>query len=582
MANILVIDDEESIRYTFAAFISEEGHQVCTARNYAEGIRQISEQSFDLIFSDIILEGRTGIDVLRAISERNLACPVVMITGYPTVETAAEAVRLGAFDYVPKPVEQEAVLQITRLALERQKARRDKERGHRHLEAIFGSVEDGIVTVDEELRVLEVNDAARKICGLGRAAIGHKLEAATLCCKDKFLEALQETVTSRTSVKMERVECRHTASTPKIFALSTCPLTDREGLFRGAVMVLRDERPLASSGEDPGGRERFHNLVGKAGPMQRIYSLIEGLADVASTVLITGESGTGKERVAEALHFLGARRDRRLVKVNCSALSENLLESELFGHVKGAFTGAVSVRSGRFQLADGGTIFLDEIGDISPRMQSSLLRVLQEKEFERVGDGRPLKVDVRVIAATNKNLEEKVQCGAFREDLYYRLKVFELALPPLRDRIEDLPLLTEYFLKQFNEKFHKEISAVSADCARIFRNYPWPGNVRELQHALEHACILCHEDVITSDLLPAPLAALGKVAGPEKDARKGIDGPMILHALEKTAGNKAKAARLLGVDRKTLYRNIEKIPSLRGTPPSSLRASDASAPQRRY
>ncbi len=255
---------------------------------------------------------------------------------------------------------------------------------------------------------------------------------------------------------------------------------------------------------------------------------------------------------------MGGRKDKPLVKVNCSTLSENLLESELFGHVKGAFTGAVSDRIGRFQKADGGTIFLDEIGDISPRMQSSLLRVLQEKEFERVGDSKPLRVDVRVIAATNKDLEEKVKRGEFREDLYYRLKVVELSLPPLRDRKEDIPLLVEHYLKQFNAKFHKQIDAVSAEVEKIFMNYPWPGNVRELKHALEHAFILCRADTITAELLPSHLTASREAGDASRGATGNVDAQAILRALEKTAWNKAKAARLLGMDRKTLYRNIEK------------------------
>ncbi len=558
MANILVIDDEESIRYTFASFISEEGHQVFTARNYAEGIAQIADRRFDLIFSDILLEGRTGIDILREVGARNLTSPVVMVTGFPTVETAAEAVRLGAFDYLAKPVEQEAVLHITRLALEHRKALAEKERYRTHLEAIFESVEEGIVTVDQELRVLEMNGAAKRICGLTRDAISRELPALTFCCKEEILEALQETIATKGPIKVDRIECRHEANTLEIITLSTYPLMDHQGLLQGAVLVVRDETRLASLEKGIEKRCRFHNLVGKSGQLQKTYSLIESLADVDSTILITGESGTGKELVAEALHYMGARSHKPLVKVNCSALPENLLESELFGHVRGAFTGAVSDRIGRFQRADGGAIFLDEIGDISPRMQSSLLRVLQEKEFERVGDSKPVKVDVRVIAATNKNLQEKVSRGEFREDLYYRLNVVELPLTPLRERKEDLPLLTEHFLKQFNEKFHKEIFTVSEDVERIFLNYSWPGNVRELKHALEHASILCRQDTITVDLLPPQVAFLGEAGPALKVAGKGLDERNILQAIEKTGGNKAKAARMLGIDRKTLYRNMEK------------------------
>jgi PAS domain S-box-containing protein len=558
MAEILVIDDEESIRYTFASFLSEEGHWVTTAGNYAEGAARISETNFDLIFSDIILGGRTGIDLLREARERKLICPVVMITGHPTMETAVEAVRLGAFDYLSKPVEQDALLHITRLALAHKNVLDENERYRAHLDAVFRSVEDGILSVDKELRVVEMNAAAARLCGLTRDDIGRDTASSSMCCKARLSEALKETVEGKKSVRMERFECAHDERTVKVLTVSTFPLIDRQGLFTGAVAVLRDETRLASLEEDLEQRRRFHNIVGVSERMQKVYSLIGSLADVETTVLITGESGTGKELAAEALHFMGGRRDRPLVKVNCSTLSENLLESELFGHVKGAFTGAVSDRIGRFQKADGGSIFLDEIGDISPRVQSSLLRVLQEKEFERVGDSKPVKVDVRVIAATNKDLQEKVKRGEFREDLYYRLKVVELPLPPLRDRKEDIPLMVEHYLKHFKEKFHKEIPAVSADVENIFMNYPWPGNVRELKHALEHAYILCRADTITADLLPLHLSALKETGDASRRERECIDAQTILRTLDKTAWNKARAARLLGVDRKTLYRSIEK------------------------
>jgi two-component system response regulator HydG len=435
---------------------------------------------------------------------------------------------------------------------------RENERYRAHLDAVFRSVEDGILTVDKELTVLEMNEAAGRICGLSRDEAGRDLASSSMHCKERFISALKETVEGRKSVRMERFECGQGAGPPKIITFSTYPLIDRQDLFHGAVLVLRDETRLASLEQNLRERSRFHNLIGISERMQTVYSLIESLADVETTVLITGESGTGKELVAEALHFMGGRRGRPLVKVNCSALSENLLESELFGHVRGAFTGAVSDRIGRFQKADGGSLFLDEIGDISPRVQASLLRVLQDKEFERVGDSKPVKVDVRVIAATNKDLLEKVKRGEFREDLYYRLKVVEVSLPPLREKREDIPCLTGHFLGQFNAQFHKAIGAVSADVEKIFLNHPWPGNVRELKHAIEHSFILCRGDTITVDHLPHHLTASWSAGDSSRPASGNIDAQTILQALEKTAGNKARAARLLGVDRKTLYRNIEK------------------------
>ena len=293
--------------------------------------------------------------------------------------------------------------------------------------------------------------------------------------------------------------------------------------------------------------------------MQKIYGLIEDLANVETTVLITGESGTGKELVAEAIHYKGNRSSMPLVKVNCSALSENLLESELFGHVKGAFTGADKYKTGRFQRAGGGTIFLDEIGDISPRMQLRLLRIIQEKEFERVGDSTPLKADVRIIAATNRDLTEKVRLGEFREDLYYRLRVVELSLPALRDRKEDIPYLIHHFLQKFNTKFNKNIVAVSEDVKKIFMDYTWPGNIRELEHTLEHAFVTTRQKTITIDRLPENFIKISEKKTTSLTNDTEIMGRRtVLDALKKTGGNKSKAARLLGVSVQTIYRKIKK------------------------
>jgi len=253
-----------------------------------------------------------------------------------------------------------------------------------------------------------------------------------------------------------------------------------------------------------------------------------------------------------------ARSENPFVTVNCSALSEGLLGSELFGHVKGAFTGAVEDKVGRFEKANGGTIFLDEIGDISPGMQLRLLRVLQEREFERVGGSKPVKVDVRVVAATNRNLAEKIKTGEFREDLYYRLKVVELNLPPLRERLEDIPLLTDHFIREFNRKFDKNIKAVSDEVHSLFLAYHWPGNIRELKHTLEHAFVVCRQGAITTRHLPPYLSEGIKTKSFSTSVSKADERQFILDALKKHSWNKAKAARMLGFSRLTMYRKIEK------------------------
>ncbi len=556
MARILVVDDEESIVYTFESFLSDEGHEVLAARDYDEALRLIAAADVDMVFSDIILGGKTGIDILRDIRARGLTCPVVMITGFPEVQTASEAVRLGAFDYVAKPVVQDTLLHITSMALQHKRALDERERYRSHLEAIFASVEDAIVTVDKNLSVLDMNEAARRLCGLGQEATVKTLAELPIPGKERVLEALGETLETLLSVRARRLECRREGQPSLVLSVSTYPLTSRQGTSLGAVLVARDETRLADLEHDLDERRRFHDLVGASPAMQGVYALIESLADVETTVLITGESGTGKELVAEALHYQGARSSGPLVKVNCSALPENLLESELFGHVKGAFTGAARDRIGRFERAHGGTIVLDEIGDISNRVQLSLQRVLEGKAFERVGDSRPIRVDVRVIASTNRKLTERVARGEFREDLYYRLRVVEISLPALRDRREDIPCLIEHFITKLNTKLRREIRGVSSEVERLCMTYAWPGNVRELEHALEHAFILCRRDTIDVDHLPHELRAVvrsGPAAPPPAEA---TDAQAIRRALSRTAGNKAKAARLLGVDRKTLYRKI--------------------------
>lgn len=548
MSRILVIDDEEGLRLTFKTFLSAEGYDVATASNYEEGMRDMAAGDFDLIFADIILEGKTGIDVLREVKRSGSGCVVVMVTGAPNVETAAEAVRLGAFDYLPKPVRKQTLLRVTDMALRHKDLSEEKEKYRKNLEAIFRSVTDAIITVDDDLTLLELNDSAEALCGLSRHDIGNPFGPAK--CGGKCRETLGKTLAEDAPVKEYRMECGNGGNPPKVVTVSTYPLMGAKKLPVGAVMVVRDETRLEELERNLGERKQFSSIIGGSEAMQKVYSMIESLKDVRTTVLVTGESGTGKELVADALHHRGARSSRPLVKVNCSALPENLLESELFGHVRGAFTGALRDKVGRFERADGGTIFLDEIGDISPSVQLRLLRVLQETEFERVGDSTPVKVDVRVVAATNTDLKEKVRLGQFREDLYYRLKVVEINIPPLRERREDIPILAEHFLDKFNKKFNMRVEAVSEEAMRLLMSYRWPGNVRELEHAIEHACVLGGKPAISPDDLPGDLKSPALPGGIEEPQR-------ILDALEKANWKKAAAARLLGISRPTLYQKIK-------------------------
>jgi PAS domain S-box-containing protein len=557
---ILVIDDEESIRFTFENFLSGEGYSVATAKDYEEALSRIAETDFDMVFADIILGNKTGIDILKEVKSRKNNCPVVMITGYPNVETASEAVRLGAFDYISKPVRQATLLHVAKMGLKHKALLEENEKYRQNLEAIFRSVKDAIVTVDKDMVIVEVNDAARDICGMNHEWVGKMFQTFPVNCGGKCLDALRETISEKKTVELPRTECHHRKRRPRqVVTINTAPLLDKHGKFSGAVMVVRDETLLHDLERNLRERQHFHNIVSRNERMQKLYALIEDLADVQTTVLITGESGTGKELVAEAIHYTGSRSGYPLVKVNCSALSETLLESELFGHVKGAFTGADRNKTGRFQKAHGGTIFLDEIGDISPRMQLRLLRVLQEKIIERVGDSTPIKVDVRVITATNQDLPRKVKLKQFREDLYYRLKVMELHLPPLRERRDDIPILINHFLQKLNKKLNKNIQAVSEDVQKVFMDYPWPGNIRELENTLEHSFIVCRQNTITVDHLPQSLKDFSQEIAPFNTDLDEMTPQTIIEALQKAGWNKSKAARLLGVNVRTIYRKMEKF-----------------------
>ena len=578
--HILIVDDEESIRVTFEMFLKREGYgRVTTAASMEEALIAINEEHFDLIISDIVLEGACGTDLLRHIQSTGIECPVVMITGFPNLKSAAEAVRYGAFEYISKPVNKEGLLRIVRQALkhwqlekEKQALQRENEKYRRYLEVIFSSVSDAIITVDADMRIVQLNDTARAWMAEihGREVTDLQSlpgEMGIACLQDASKVILDGQV-----VREHQVECRKADGTIRMISLTAAPLKDAVEEFNGAVIVARDIS-LGVPEIDSGQRRQFHGFVGVSEEMQEVYRLIENVGKVDTSVLITGESGTGKELAAEALHAESRRRDKPLVKVDCAAVPEDLLESELFGHRKGAFTGADRNRPGRLLQADNGTLFLDEIGDISSRMQLRLLRFLQEKTFTPVGQDTPLHVDVRVIAATNVDLREKVRQGIFREDLYYRLKVVEITLPPLRERRQCIPLLVYHFLDLFREKIGRKINTISDQAMDALTRYSWPGNVRELRHVMERACILCNGATLLQENLPVDLfrvrhdvpalTAPAQAAPTEGTRPPGIQlGPseaeMVRQALLQSGGNKSRAAKLLQVDRSTLYRKMRR------------------------
>jgi len=562
-ARILIIDDEESIRHTFSAFLSREGYQVITASDYAGALDLISRKDFDFILTDILLGSHSGVEILREIKTRGILAPVIMITGEPNIDNAAASLRYGAFDYITKPIKKETLLRVTKHALqhkalldEKMFIEKEKERYRSHLEAIFHSVEDGIVSVDNSLNIIEANEAFERICGISPKS--SQWDHGSSDCTRRCWKVLEDAVLKHRTVQEYRIACDHRNKVQGVVVLNISPLKGKDNTPMGAVMVIRDITRLTSLERELQERNQYHNIVGRSPQMQEVYTLLENLKDIDTTVLITGASGTGKELVARAVHYGGARAHRPFVVVNCSALAESVLESELFGHVKGAFTGAIRDKEGRFQLADHGTIFLDEIGDISPNIQLKLLRVLENKEIERVGDATPIKLDVQLISATNADLRDKVRKGEFREDLFYRLKVVEIHLPALKDRRDDIPLLVSHFLSVLQKRFHKGIASVTPPVEKIFMDYPWPGNVRELFHTLEHAFVVCHNEIIDVEDLPPEIRSLAAASHhPAKQARTKQEE--IIEALKRSGWNKAKAAKVLGISRQTIYRKMREL-----------------------
>ena len=557
-ARILIVDDEITITRLISAILTPEGYSLATAQNLEAAEAVFRQQECDVIFSDIRLDGQQGgLELLRSATAHNPTVKVIMMTGYPDVSSATEAIRCGAFDYICKPFDTQQIISITRHAVENRRLQLERRQIRANLEAINRSISDAIVMVDQELVLQHINDAAAG-CGYTAEQLGNSLDKLKTGCGGSCRMLLAETLRTGQRRELKRIECRRSSNQARIVSIITTPTLSEDGRQTGAVAVIRDETEIDALERQLQKRSSLHTIIGRAPVMQKLFTRIEALADVTSTVLICGESGTGKELVAQALHDCGTRKNKPFVKLNCSALPEGLLESELFGHVRGAFTGAIKDKVGRFQKAHGGTIFLDEIGDISPAMQIRLLRVLQEREIERVGDTTPVKIDVRVIAATHRNLQEKVKRGEFRQDLYYRLNVVRLDVPPLRERLDDIPLLVNHFLDKFSRKFNRNFTMVSDDVLNRLHQHSWPGNVRELEHLIEHACILSQGSVITTESLPPEFGLRGKLTGITTETGSTPQPQLtIQEALAAAQGNRTEAARLMGISRRTFYRRLE-------------------------
>ena len=443
---ILVVDDDPGVRDAFR-LILEDHYEVLDAPDGPQALEVLRAAQVDLVLLDIRLPEMDGIEVLERIKAIDEGLEVILVTAVKTVRTAVAAMKLGAFDYLTKPFEEDELLALCNRALEKR--------------------------------------------------------------------SLEREVT----------------------------------FLRGELARTRD----------------FEEIVGTHAAMQKLFRLTEQVARTTATVLITGESGTGKELIARAIHRQGPRRDRPFVAVNPAAVAESLIESELFGHEKGAFTGAYQRKLGKFELAQGGTLFLDEIGTLKAELQAKLLRVLQEREIERVGGTRPIKIDVRVIAATNVDVKQAVARGAFREDLYYRLNVVPIEVPPLRERIEDLPLLVEHFVRQYGQQFGKRVQGLSREALGALSLYRWPGNVRELQNVVERCVVLADgpqielNDLPLDVLIPDHRIRVRKADRlPLKDATEAFEHQIVLRVLERVKGNTSEAARILGVHRNSLNRLLER------------------------
>jgi two-component system response regulator HydG len=566
--SILVVDDTPENLTVLRRMLTDAGYRVRPALGGQIALKAISADLPDLILLDVLMPDIDGFEICKILKsqEHTRNIPVIFISALSNMEDVLTAFKAGGVDYVSKPFNSEEVLARVRTHLDLQDAIREKNVAHTMLQTIFSSIENTIVTVDDQLQIMDSNRALESICGCFPDISFHDFLHRKNC---PCAVGLTQTLSNNKDIKEYRVTCSSGDKNEKTLVLNTALLKRPNNKANGAILIIRDITRRASVEKTLLEKNSYHNIVGKSEPMEKLYSLLERVVENDFNVLVTGDSGTGKELVAEAIHCKGKRAEGPLIKVNCAALSESLLESELFGHVKGAFTGAINDRVGRCQAADGGTLFLDEIGDISPQFQAKLLRFLEQKEFEKIGDSKTIKVDVRVIAATNHDLSEKVSEKQFRDDLFYRLNGFSLHLPPLKDRLEDIPLLTSHFIRASTSTSKKNIGGMSDTVIRLFMEYPWPGNIRELKSAIDYACAICPGEIIQKDDLPHHLfsvTALEKLGRRTTDSigkamtelLPGDEKEVIVAMLKQTGWNKAKAARHLGISRATLYTKLLK------------------------
>lgn len=433
-------------------------------------------------------------------------------------------------------------------------------------EIILESLEEGVLAIGLDRKILYMNRAAKEILSVTpgqEKVIDCQKALKSSSCQTRCL--LEQTIATGTPIRNHEITIYDKSHKARTIRVNTALLKRPDGELIGGVEIFHDVTQILALKEEIKGRYSFGRIIGKSQKMQELYDILPIISNGKSTILIEGESGTGKELVANAIHEASSRKEGPFIKLNCAALSEGVLESELFGHVKGAFTGAVQSRPGRFEIASGGTLFLDEIGEISPSMQVKLLRVLQEEEFERVGGTHTIKVDVRVIAATNRDLKKAMEAGEFRKDLYYRLRVIPITLVPLRERKEDIPLLVKSFIEKWSLTSNKEIAGITPEAMAILLNHSWPGNIRELQNVIEHAVLLSTTGTIEAKNLPGDLFSSSESVPlmdnffEKTQPLRKVEDEIIRKTLELTGGNISAAARKLEIGRSTLWRRLREM-----------------------
>ena len=564
---LLVEDNPGDARLIRELFRDIQGRTftIITAESFRKAYECLQANRVDLALVDLSLPDSHGLETFRKLAEGYPSLPQVLLTGLNDRETAIQAVREGAQDYLLKgEVDGHVLLRAIDYAVERKRIQAELETANSRLRksaedlhSILNQLHIGTILIDSKGRILHMSVSALRLLGKNEPIPEEQPWQKAVGFPDHDVHALEQLMQQHEREKFV-VHFKPPGHASRWLEID---IHDDPRDARAKMFFLYDVTEINTLRKQLEDKSSFHDLIGKCQPMQDVYRQIRNLAQVESTVVIEGETGTGKELVARALHNSSPRKDKPFLAVNCAGLTESLLGSQLFGHKKGAFTGANSDHRGFFESAQGGTIFLDEIGDMPAPVQTSLLRVLQEKEVTRLGESQPRKVDVRIICATHHDLQKQVDQRTFRADLLYRIRVGRIHLPPLRERQEDLPLLIWAFVGQCRQAMEKLfVQDISADAVGHLTRYPWPGNIRELKSVIEYAVLQCEGDTIQPRHFPPELLESAQPVSPVSKPTASVkDRERLLGALREANGNRAKAAQLLGISRATFYRWLDDL-----------------------